>query len=115
MSVSVYYSCTRNIPLSESEEKDISELVNYHNNRFEWKDTAEVLTIYQNEHKENIVFEGSVKLPYEGDEAVMIDALFYWLHALSDIRKTIQGGEWQVQMDDVEIPWSESQGFHMVV
>ncbi len=118
MSVSIYYTATRNSPLIDIEktaierivlEKDVSaELETYleTGKGFNW----ETFTIYDLDKPstENVIFEGATKLPNNTEEAIIV-GLEHWLDTLTEIRRVVKGASWHVHVDDTDISWNEDK------
>ncbi|MEH2922182.1 hypothetical protein ACFFL1_15805 [Samsonia erythrinae] len=55
--------------------------------------------------RKGIVFSGSTKLP-DNDEDAVLTGLHHWCQCLSEVRGAVVHSEWQVTIDDRDIPWS---------
>ena len=113
MGISVYYTAVRSQPLSKLEkmaiqkverDHDVSALIDVYEETgegYSW----ESFTIYE-ETDEGVIFEGATKLPANSAEAV-VAGLEHWLKALTQIRLTLTGATWKVQVEDDDVPWNE--------
>lgn len=133
MSVSVYYSLIRKEPLTESERAGIEEVltrfdVDKYNDiedadekpgKWGWlsgkKKTktpelslGETFTFYDQPYQPGEVLAGSTKLPVNED--VLFDAALYWGALLGEVAAVIEGGEWDVRIDDQEMPQDPDTG-----
>ncbi|WP_042476824.1 hypothetical protein [Bacillus ndiopicus] len=113
MSVSIYYTCERNKPLTNEEQEKVTAIVNEYNENFQWTDIGETFYVYEQVDEVNIIFQGSTKLPLVDDYEVVVQTLFYWLQCLTDIRRAISEGDWHVHLDDTDAIWDDEEGWHM--
>ncbi|MFD2330797.1 hypothetical protein ACFSR7_16210 [Cohnella sp. GCM10020058] len=114
MGVSVYYTCMRNHSLTNSEEQEITDIIDKYNAGFEMKDIGETFCVYDyDQDKPTVIFAGSTMLPFSDDFEDTLHALFYWLTCLTDIRRSISNGDWHVHLDDTDAIWDEETGWKM--
>lgn len=116
MSVSLYYSATRALPLSTAEQEQVSALINRYSiedqlqeyfktgSGFNW----ESFHVYERDDKTepDVIFEGSTKPPDNSEAAIWI-GLQHWCQLLTEIRRSLPGAVWHVHLDDHEIVWNE--------
>ncbi|KOY82929.1 hypothetical protein I6G82_11960 [Lysinibacillus macroides] len=112
MSVSLYYTCVRNKPLTNEENKKITAIITTYNNNFQWSDIGETFYVYDADTTTTI-FQGATKLPLVDDYEATVQTLFYWLQCLTEIRQVIVDGDWHVHLDDVEAIWAKENGWQM--
>ncbi|RED51971.1 hypothetical protein [Cohnella phaseoli] len=114
MGVSVYYTCVRDRSLTNSEEQEVTAVIDNYNAGFEMKDIGEEFCVYDYDPDEpTVIFAGSTKLPLSDNFEDTLHALFYWLGCLTDIRRCISDGDWHVHLDDTDAVWDEETGWHM--
>ena len=114
MGVSIYYSCERDHNLTNSEEQEMLATINRYNTGFELKDIGETFFVYDYEQDQpTVIFDGSTKLPLSDNFEDSVYALFYWLDCLTEIRRSISGGDWHVHLDDNDVIWDEEAGWQM--
>ena len=116
MSVSLYYTCRRATPLSDTErariaiveknyavEDQIEEYAKT-NVGFNWESFCIYDPSDPTEH--DVIFEGATKLPDNSEDA-MWTGLQHWCAALSEIRNVLGDAHWDVRVDDHELQWDE--------
>lgn len=114
MSVSIYYTCTRETKLSSTEQQEVTTMIDQFNADFKHQDIAESFYVYDyDEDEPTEIFTGSTKLPITDNFEDTIDTLYYWLDCLTNIRRSIAGGDWHVHMDEVDVEWDETEGWVM--
>jgi len=106
MSVSIYYTVKRQLPLSTDESARLSEILKKYNNEsvlYEplsfYVDLATVIG------KEDWLLEGSTKLSPSENMAAEVEVA---CNALSECRNAIADSTWHVSIDDYEVSWDES-------
>jgi hypothetical protein len=116
--VSIYYSASRQRPLSPAECAAIEWAVT----RFpveslirecrvsEEEFNGESFYVYpRDENTEpNVVFEGATKLPSCTDDAMWV-AVQYLCEVLSEVRRVLYDAEWHVHVDDYDIAWDDKK------
>jgi hypothetical protein len=108
MSISIYYTARRPNALSQTEQKHVAEVVRkYTVERKEsepgWPEIE--LSLYEPPlDTPDAVLEGATKLPDDTPEEAW-EALQHWCEALSEIRRYLADAEWDVRVDDHDIPW----------
>jgi hypothetical protein len=115
MSISIYYTATRNVPLTPAERSAVDSLVvecsvddqiaagtgrNWES--FCVYDSTDPTIPYA-------VFEGATKLPDDSEDAVCL-GLQHWCKLLTAVRHAIPDSDWHVHVDDHVIPWDASAG-----
>src|SRR4051812_34844377 len=117
MSISIYYSARRSTPLTDAERSRITRLeatyavetqiddYNRTGDGYNW----ESFCIYDPDDptEPDIIFEGATKLPDNSEHAVW-DGLQHWCRALTEIRHVLAGANWDVHVDDHDIPWIDA-------
>lgn len=113
MSISIYYTATRNVPLTPSERSAVDSLVAGSSvddqiatgTGLNW----ESFCVYDpaNPTTRDAVFEGATKLPDNSEDAVWF-GLQHWCKLLTAVRHAITDSDWHVHVDDHDIPWDAS-------
>lgn len=109
MSISIYYTATREQPLSPTERERVDAVVARRSDAFPVED-AETFTLYAPDPAQpQEVLCGATKLPLDPDDSAA--ALLYWCDTLTELRAEAAGATWSVAMDDLEMAWSPETGF----
>ncbi|WP_243079481.1 hypothetical protein [Pantoea sp. MQR6] len=103
MSVSIYYSAIRNLPINAVESVHLLSIVDVFNESFPYKDEGETLSFYSAPSDEYIL-EGAIKLPYQ-DENTIVESVIYWLNAITHLTSVLSTAEWDVRIDDCPASW----------
>lgn len=117
MSVSLYYTATREQPITQQEQNRCNEIADYYDKQYPYGELYEGFYIYdlgksKSGNPDNIILDGSTKLPSNDDEELCMNVLQYWLKCLEEIVGVLTGAQWHVHLDDLEFEWSEEeQGF----
>ena len=108
MSVSLYYHASRAEPLTGVETATIQRIVAAHAASFPYAD-EEQLFLYSAERIDpDEILAGSTKLPLDPDR--LLPVITHVLGSLTQLRRTLNG-EWHVHLEDVDLPWDESEGY----
>lgn len=111
MSISLYYDAKRDMVLSESEQQVLNIIIEKYNKAFSLKEDGESFSVYRyNLNEPESVFSGSIGLPDDPEKASV--ATLYWMECLSELRRYLSNCAWEVSLDDYDIPWNESEGYH---
>lgn len=114
MGVSIYYSAERGNPLSEEENQKVQAIIEEYSNSYPYKDEAEDFYVYDYDDSEpKVIFYGSTKLPLSNNIEETIIAVIHWAACLSDIRRAIPDAQWDVNMDDTDLIWDDSEGWQL--
>lgn len=114
MGVSIYYTCERAQKLTSNEEQEVTMIIDQYNAEFALQDVGETFYVYDlDEAEPTVIFSGATKLPFSDDFEDTVDALLHWLACLTNIRRSISGGDWHVHLDDTDAIWSEASGWEM--
>ncbi|WP_347039440.1 hypothetical protein AAHB37_04790 [Glutamicibacter halophytocola] len=108
MSTSLYYTATRATALSEDEHQQLMALARGHNDAFEFD--GETLYFYPAQ-RDNEVLNGSTKIC--PDPVEMAPSLLHWLAALTALRQALPEAQWDVSLDEIDVPWDEHRGYHL--
>lgn len=55
------------------------------------------------------IFAGSTKLPSDPGRWLPVTA--HVLDSVTELRRAVGGAQWHVHMDDVDVPWDETEGY----
>ncbi|WP_406865071.1 hypothetical protein ABZO31_33355 [Streptomyces sp. HUAS MG47] len=108
MSVSLYYSAARALPLTEAETAEVGRIVAGHLEAFPFED-EESLYLYDRTTEPDDILDGSTKLPYEWERVMPV--LDHVLASVTALRRAIPGAEWRVHIEDDDVPWDEAEGY----
>ncbi len=105
MSVSLYYTAKRKYSVSEQEKDAYQKVIDYYIAEYPLGDIYEGFCIYDlgEDTKENVIFDGSTKLPLNEGEEHCIQVLEYWMDCLQDIINVLLGAQWNIHVDDTDI------------
>ncbi|WP_225101953.1 hypothetical protein [Streptomyces sp. CoH27] len=108
MSVSLYYHASRAEPLTGVETAAIQRIVAARAASFPYAD-EEQLFLYSAEGIDpDEILAGSTRLPLDPDR--LLPVITHVLGSLTQLRRTLDG-EWHVHLEDVDLPWDESEGY----
>ena len=111
MSVSLYYSARRTTPLTEAESASVERVVAAHMASFPYDD-EESLYLYNGPAAgQDEVIVGSTKMP--SDPGRLLPVIAHVLDSVTELRRAVPGAEWRVHMDDLDVPWDESEGYSL--
>jgi hypothetical protein len=122
LSISIYYTAHRKIPLNSSEIAAVSEKASHYSvneqidqlldtglglnwESFDFTINSEAGSFF----KKGIVFSGATKLPDNKEEATWV-GLQHWCKCLSALRTILSNCDWHVQVEDHEIKWNAVAG-----
>ncbi|MGW0781856.1 hypothetical protein [Streptomyces sp. NPDC002913] len=109
MSVSLYYSARRAVPSTDAETAAVARIVAAHMSSFPYED-EESLCLYDGGGGEpSEMLAGSTKMPFEPDRVLSV--LDHVLGSVSELRRAVPGAEWRVHLDDLDVPWDETEGY----
>ncbi|MFD5874868.1 hypothetical protein [Streptomyces sp. NPDC060322] len=109
MSVSLYYSARRTAPPTDAEKAAVERIVAAHRSSFPYED-EESLYLYEGGGGEpSEIVAGSTKMPFEPDRVLPV--LNHVLGSVSELRRALSGAEWHVHLDDLDVPWGETDGY----
>ncbi|MFJ1883016.1 MULTISPECIES: hypothetical protein [unclassified Streptomyces] len=108
MSVSIYYSARRAQPLTGAESAAVERVVAARAESFPYDD-EEGLYLYGPGDDDGII-AGSTKLP-GGDPGRWLPVTAHVLDSVTELRRAVGGAQWHVHMDDLDVPWDETEGY----
>ncbi len=105
ISVSLYYTAKREHPISEQEKDAYQKIVDRYITEYPLGDIYECFCVYdmENDAGENVIFEGSTKLPLDEGEEHCFQVLGYWADCLQEIIDLLPGAQWNIHVDDTDI------------
>ncbi|MGW1407978.1 hypothetical protein [Streptomyces sp. NPDC002403] len=110
MSVSLYYSACRAQPPTDAESAAVERIVSARAETFPYDDEEGLYLYGGDEAEDDEILAGSTKLP-GGDPGRWLPVTAHVLDSLTELRRTVGGAEWHVHMDDVDVPWDETEGY----
>ncbi|MCX5102313.1 hypothetical protein [Streptomyces sp. NBC_00439] len=112
MSVSIYYSARRAQPLTGAESAAVERVVAARAESFPYDD-EEGLYLYVpggDGDQDDQIIAGSTKLP-GGDPGRWLPVTAHVLDSVTELRRAVGGAQWHVHMDDLDVPWDETEGY----
>lgn len=112
MSVSLYYTARRSQPITSQEQIACKKIAERYITQYPFGELYEGFCMYDldkfsDESRENIILNGSTKLPLDVDEGLFLDIVKWWSKCLQEITDTLPGSQWDVHIDDVVVDWRE--------
>lgn len=109
MSVSIYYSASRAVPLTAAETSAVDRVVAARESSFPCQD-EESLCLYEDGGSEpDEIVAGATKMPVDPD--LVLPVIAHVLDSVTELRRALPGAEWHVHMDDLDVPWDEDEGY----
>lgn len=109
MSVSVYYSARRAQPLTGPEATAVERVVAARTASFPYDDEENLCLYDADGDQDDEILAGSTKLPSDPDR--WLPAISHVLDSVTQLRRAVAGADWHVHLDDVDIPWAETEGY----
>lgn len=115
MSISLYYTARRSQPITSQEQCNCAEIAKRYDQQYPFGELYEGFYIYNLEKfedvkEENIIFDGSTKLPTDIDGEFLLNVVDWWLKCLEEIAGVLVGAQWNVHLDDiVNFKWVEAE------
>ncbi|MFC9946209.1 hypothetical protein [Streptomyces pratensis] len=109
MSVSLYCCASRATPLTDAETAAVERVVAAHMASFPYEDQESLCLYDRDDSRPEEIIAGSTKLPF--DPGRVLPVLDHVLGAVSQLRRALPGAEWHVHMDDLDVPWDETEGY----
>lgn len=114
MSVSLYYTARREQPITLQEQKRCDEIAGHYDEKYPFGELYEGFCIYDLEkdtsgREDDVILDGSTKLPSNVDEELCLNILEWWLKCLGEIAGVLNGAQWDVHLDDMSFEWSEEE------
>ncbi|NBH34334.1 hypothetical protein D3Z58_12360 [Clostridiaceae bacterium] len=105
MSVSLYYTAKREHPLSDQEKSAYQKVVEHYIAEYPLGDLYEDFCVYdfEEDFTENVIFDGSTKLPLNEGEEHCLQVLNYWADCLQEIIDLLPDAQWNIHVDDADI------------
>ncbi|MDT7726165.1 MAG: hypothetical protein QOI21_2741 [Actinomycetota bacterium] len=108
VSSSLYYTALRPTPLSRDERAAIERAVNDLNAAAPYDD-EEGLFFYPGSEPDSVL-NGSTKMPR--DPLRVMPTVDHWLYAITMLRRELPSADWRLTLDDLEVRWSDEDGYH---
>ncbi|WP_033211728.1 hypothetical protein [Kitasatospora phosalacinea] len=108
MSVSLYYSAARELPLTAAEAAAVERVVAAGLASFPYRD-EECLHLYGGGHEPGRLLAGSTKMPVDPERALPV--IVHVLGSVTELRRALPGARWHVHLDDLDVPWDEDAGY----
>ncbi|WP_405387928.1 hypothetical protein OG596_08080 [Streptomyces sp. NBC_01102] len=109
MSVSLYYTALRTEPLTASEAASVTRIVAAHAASFPYEDEESLYVYEQADGDRGQILAGSTKMPFEPGR--LLPVIAHVLDSVTELRRALDGADWRVHMDDLDVPWDESEGY----
>ena len=105
MSVSLYYTAKREVPLSDREKAACENVADQYIREYPLGDMYEPFCVYDmsNPTEEHVIFEGATKLPLDEGEEHCTEVLDYWADCLQEIINLLPGAQWDIHIDDADV------------
>ncbi|MEU9793776.1 hypothetical protein AB0E27_24640 [Streptomyces sparsogenes] len=109
MGVSLYYHARRSTPLTEAEAAEVQRITAARQASSPYED-EESLYLYDHGASEpDEILTGSTKLPRAPDRLLPVVA--HVLDSVTELRRALPDADWQVHIDDLDIPWEGDRGY----
>lgn len=112
MSISLYYQARRTCKISLQEEMIYNKIINRYNVQYPFGELYEAFCVYdfseEEFYKNNIIFNGSVKLSMDWGEELFGKILCYWLDCLNEITDSLHNASWYASLDDFSLILDEN-------
>ncbi|MER6229830.1 hypothetical protein ABT169_11850 [Streptomyces sp. NPDC001616] len=109
MSVSLYYCASRATPLTDAETAAVERIVAARTASFPYEDQESLYLYDGDEGRPDEVVAGSTKMPF--DPGKVLPVLDHVLGSVTELRRALPGADWRVHMDDLDVPWDETEGY----
>ncbi|MFJ8924646.1 hypothetical protein ACIREK_34825 [Streptomyces sp. NPDC102415] len=109
MSVSLYYSATRAMPLTDAERAAVERIAAAHMESFPYEDEESLYLYDSDDSRPDEAVAGSTKMPFDPGRVLVV--LDHVLGSVSELRRALPEAEWRVHMDDLDVPWDETEGY----
>ncbi|MEU1485607.1 hypothetical protein [Streptomyces sp. NPDC005752] len=109
MSVSLYYCASRTTPLSDAESAAVERIVAAHRESFPYEDQESLYLYDSDDSRPDEIVTGSTKMPF--DPGALLPVLDHVLGSVTELRRALPGAEWRVHLDDLDVPWDETEGY----
>ncbi|WP_329196059.1 hypothetical protein [Streptomyces sp. NBC_01435] len=110
MSVSIYYSARRTTPLTAAESATVERIVAARAETFPYDDEEGPYLYGPGDDGDDGILAGSTKLP-GGDPGRWLPVTAHVLDSVTELRRAVGGAQWHVHMDDLDVPWDETEGY----
>ncbi|MGX1267518.1 hypothetical protein [Streptomyces phaeoluteigriseus] len=109
MSVSLYYNAHRTTPPAEAGSASVARVVAARTASFPYDD-EESLYLYDGRAAgSEEILAGSTKMPL--DPGRLMPVITHVLDSVTELRRAVPDAEWRVHLDDLDVPWDETEGY----
>ncbi|MGX7824013.1 hypothetical protein ACTG9Q_02855 [Actinokineospora sp. 24-640] len=112
MSVSLYYRAHRATPLTETEAATLERVTTTRRTTFPYDDEEDLYLYDSNKGEPGELLAGSTKMP--SDPSRLIPVIAHVLDSVTELRRTLPDANWHVHLDDLDVPWDESEGYTLL-
>ncbi len=114
MSVSIYYTARRSQPITPQEQHICHEIAKRYDEQYPFGELYEGFCIYDlkndiSQDGEDVILDGATKIPSGDDPMLLEEITDWWLKCLQEITGVLSGAQWNVNLDDIELEWSEEK------
>ncbi|WP_299539747.1 hypothetical protein [uncultured Streptomyces sp.] len=109
MSVSLYYTARRAEPLTDGESAAVERVVTAHRATFPYDDEESLYLYEPDGGDDGPLLDGSTKMPF--DPGRLLPVLAHVLDSVTELRRSLPAASWHVHLDDLDIPWDETEGY----
>lgn len=108
MSVSLYYTVSRSTPFGEDERRALDAVMDEANATA--PEEAESFSFWQDVVDPQPTLTGS-NIVIGDDPVEMMLFLQQLLTVVTSMRRAVPDGEWEVHLDDTDVPWDDAVGY----
>ncbi|SCK25834.1 hypothetical protein B046DRAFT_06996 [Streptomyces sp. LamerLS-316] len=76
---------------------------------FPYEDEESLYLYDSDDSRPGEVVAGSTKMPFDPGRVLVV--LDHVLGSVSELRRALPEAEWRVHMDDLDVPWDETEGY----
>ncbi len=114
MSVSLYYTARRAVPITLQEQNNCDEIVKRYDEQYPFGELYEGFCIYDQEpcregNEESVILDGATKLPSDVSPELCLDIADWWLACLAELKCVLVDAQWHVHLDDMDFEWCEEK------
>lgn len=97
------------MPLTDAETAAVERVVAAHMASFPYEDQESLYLYESDDSRPDEVVAGSTKMPH--DPGRVLTVLDHVLGSVTELRRALPGAEWRVHLDDLDVPWEETDGY----
>ena len=102
MSVSLYYTAKRGVPITGQERAACPDVVERYLAEYPLGELYEGFCIYDCPAA-GVLLDGATKLPLDQGQEHLVRVLDYWADCLQEIIALLPGAGWHIHLDDVDL------------